>query len=280
MQVSGKVFVVTGAGNGIGRCVTLELVRRGATVAGADLDPQALAGTAELVSDRSRFTTHVLDISDRDAVAAFPGSVLAAHDHVDGLFNIAGIAQQFQTTIDVSDERIDTIMRVNFFGAVWMSRAFLPHLLKRPEGVIMNTSSLSAIVGVPGSATYGASKAALALFGYGMAQDLRADTNVTVTTVLPGAVWTDLVRKSAGMLGAPEKAAEMFSAKPEAVARRMVDTTMKGKQRVVIGRDGHFYDVVRRFSTAVADKASYLQVGKMFYAKQKKDKAAAAQAAA
>ncbi|MBO0856739.1 MAG: SDR family oxidoreductase, partial [Nocardia sp.] len=161
MRVAGKVFVVTGAGSGIGRAVSVELVRRGATVIGADVNEQGLTETGTLVADPRRFSGRRLDIGDKDAVDAFPKSVIAAHGEVDGLFNIAGIPQQFQTTVAVSDEQIDTIMRVNFFGAVWLARAFLPHLFERPEAVIMNTSSLSAIVPVPGSAVYAASKAAL-----------------------------------------------------------------------------------------------------------------------
>ncbi|MGW5382263.1 SDR family NAD(P)-dependent oxidoreductase [Nocardia sp. NPDC003963] len=268
MQVAGNVFVVTGAGNGIGRCVALELVDRGAVVVGADLDEQALAGTAALVSDPARFFSRPLDIADRDAVAAFPDSVIAAHGRVDGLFNIAGIAQELLPVAELSDSRIDLLMQVNFFGAVWMSRAFLPHLLERPEAVIMNTSSLSAIVPVPGSAIYGASKAALALFGYGLAQDLRGRSNITVTTVLPGSVWTELVRKVARELGAPEKLARGFSAEPGKVARRMVDATARGKGRVVIGKDARVYDLVRRFSTRLADRLSYLQVGHGVYPKR------------
>ncbi|MFI1236883.1 SDR family NAD(P)-dependent oxidoreductase [Nocardia salmonicida] len=264
MQIEGSVFVVTGAGNGIGRCVASELVARGAMVVGADRDEQALAATAALVTDRERFTAYPIDICDRAAVAAFPDSVIASHGRVDGLFNIAGIAQELQTVADLSDARIETLMQVNFFGAVWMSRAFLPHLLQRPRGVIMNTSSLSAIVPVPGSAVYGASKAALALFSYGLAQDLRG-SNVTVTTVLPGSVWTDLVRKVAEQMGAPEWLAKGFSAQPEQVARRIVDTTAKGKGRVVIGKDAHVYDAVRRLSTRLADRLSYLQVGHGVY---------------
>lgn len=268
MQVAGNVFVVTGAGNGIGRCVARELVDRGAIVAGADLDEQALAGTADLVSDGSRFTAHTLDIADRDAVAAFPATVLATHGRVDGLFNIAGIAQELQTIADLGDTRIETLMQVNFFGAVWMTRAFLPHLLERPAGVVLNTSSLSAIVPVPGSAVYGASKAALALYSYGLAQDLRDRSNVTVTTVLPGSVWTDLVRKVSQQMGAPENVAKAFSGKPETVARRIVDATMKGRGRVVIGKDARVYDLVRRFSTRAADRLSYLQVGHGVYPKR------------
>ncbi|MBF6436906.1 SDR family NAD(P)-dependent oxidoreductase [Nocardia cyriacigeorgica] len=265
MQITGRTFVVTGAGNGIGRCVTMELVGRGAVVIGADLDERALAETAALIADPARFTAHRLDISDHAAVTAFTDTVIATHGPVDGLFNIAGIAQELQTVTDLSDSRIETLMRVNFFGAVWLTRAFLPHLRQRPEAVIMNTSSLSAIVPVPGSAVYGASKAALALFSYGLAQDLRGRTNITVTTVLPGSVWTDLVRKVAQELGAPEKLAKGFSAKPERVARRMVEATAKGSGRVVIGKDARVYDIVRRVSTRLADRLSYLQVGHGVY---------------
>ncbi|WKG07626.1 SDR family oxidoreductase [Nocardia sp. PE-7] len=265
MRIEGSVFVVTGAGNGIGRCVVSELIARGAVVVGADRDEQALAITAALVTDRERFTAYPIDICDRAAVAAFPGRVIASHGRVDGLFNIAGIAQELQTVAELSDARIETLMQVNFFGAVWMSRAFLPHLRQRPRGVIMNTSSLSAIVPVPGSAVYGASKAALALFSYGLAQDLRGRSNVTVTTVLPGSVWTDLVRRVARQMGAPEWLAKGFSAEPERVARRIVDTTARGKGRVVIGKDAHVYDAVRRFSTRLADRLSYVQVGHGVY---------------
>ncbi|MGW5455757.1 SDR family NAD(P)-dependent oxidoreductase [Nocardia sp. NPDC003979] len=268
MHIERSVFVVTGAGNGIGRCVALELIARGAFVVGADRDEQALTATAALVTDRERFTSHPIDICDRAAVAALPASVIASHGQIDGLFNIAGIAQELQPVADLSDARIETLMQVNFFGAVWMSRAFLPHLLQRPRGVILNTSSLSAIVPVPGSAMYGASKAALALFSYGLAQDLRGRSNVTVTTVLPGSVWTDLVRKVARQMGAPEKLAKAFSAQPEHVAHRIVDATVKGTGRVVIGKDAHFYDAVRRLSTWLADRLSYLQVGHGVYPKR------------
>ncbi len=269
MQVAGKVFVVTGAGNGIGRCVAVELVRRGAVVAGADLNEQALAATAELVGDRTRFSPHRLDIGDRDAVRAFPDTVIAVHGHVDGVFNIAGIAQQFQTVTEVDDDRIETLMRVNFFGAVWMCRAFLPHLSQRPEAAIMNTSSMSAIVPVPGSTLYGASKAALAVFGYGLAQDLSGGrSNITVTTAIPGTVWTDLVRASAKELGAPEAAARAVAAKPERVAHRMIEATMRGRTRVVIGKDAHIYNFTRRLSSRLAARLAYLQVGKIFYARR------------
>ncbi|MDL9938143.1 SDR family oxidoreductase [Gordonia sp. ABSL1-1] len=266
MEIAGKVFVVTGAGSGIGRQVAIGLIERGGIVAGADLNEAGLAETAALVADPDRFSSHRLDVSDHEAVQRFPDEVSATHGQVDGLFNIAGIAQDFETVAEVTDERIEKLMRVNFWGTVWMTRAFLPLLEARPDGaVIMNTSSLSALVPVPGAAIYGASKAAVALFGYGLAQDLRKRSKVTVTTAIPGTIWTELVRKSAVALGTPEFVARSFAMKPEKAARRMIETTRKGRMRVVVGKDAHFYGVTRRLSTVVAERISYLQVGTFVY---------------
>lgn len=272
MDPAGKVFVVTGAGNGIGRQVTLELLRRGAIVAGADLNAAGLAETASLTPDSARFTSHLLDVSDREAVAEFPAAVLAVHDHVDGLFNIAGIAQEFERIAETSDDRMEALFRVNFFGTAWLTRAFLPHLEERPTAVILLTSSLSGLVPVPGSAVYGATKAAVLAFGYGLGQDLRGSSNTTVTTVLPGSVWTDIVRKSAITLGVSEKLAKSFATMPEVAARRIIDATLRGKTRQMIGKDAHFYDFVGRLSTRLANRISYAQVGGFLY---KSDKPAA-----
>lgn len=265
MQSADKVFIVTGAGNGIGRNVARELISRGATVAGVDRSESGLSETAALVANSSRFTAHVLDVSDNDAVSAFPEAVATAHGHIDGLFNIAGIAKDFERIEEITDARIEALFRVNFFGTVWLTRAVLPHLRRRPEAVIMNTSSLSAMVPVPGSAIYGASKAAVALFGYGLDQDLRSSTNITVTTALPGSVWTDIVRNSAQILGTSETLAKLFAAKPEVAARRMVDATLNGRPRVVIGRDAHAYATIAWFSNRLADRLSYAQVGRFVY---------------
>lgn len=264
MNPAGAVFIVTGAGSGIGRHVSLELISRGATVVGADVNETGLADTAAL-ADSDRFGTHPLDISDKDAVGRFPATVLARHGRIDGLFNIAGIPQHFETVPDITDEQIDRLMTINFWGTVWLTRAFLPTLQSRPDGaVIMNTSSLSAMVPFPGAAIYGASKAAVALFGYGLARDLRS-SKVTVTTAIPGTVWTELVRSSAAALGTSEALARRFAMKPERAARHLVKATLRGRMRVVVGKDAHFFSAVRRLSFRAAELLSYLQVGRFVY---------------
>lgn len=259
--------MVTGAGNGIGRQVTLELVDRGARVAAVDVNEEGLRETADGAGDR--VSPHVLDISDAEAVRAFPQTVLDEHGVVDGLFNIAGIAQDFETTFGIADERIEKIMAVNFHGTVAMTRAFLPHLVERPDGGrVLITSSLSAIVPVPGAAVYGASKAAVAYFGYGLSQDLRRRSpSVTATTVVPGTIWTDIVRNSAQTMGVPVSAAKAFAMPARKAAAKIVDATMKGRSSLVIGKDAHVYRGLGRISSRLAGRVSDLQVGTFAYRK-------------
>lgn len=267
MQIVNGVFVVTGAANGIGKCVALELLERGGRVAAADLSEAALQKLADEAQAGERLSTHVLDVADADAVAALPEAVVGAHGHVDGLFNIAGIAQNFETAGGIADARMQQIVDVNFYGTVGLTRAFLPLLEARPAGgVVMITSSLAAMVPVPGAALYGASKAAVAQFGYGLAQDLRnAKSKVTATTVLPGTIWTDLVRESAVTLGTPEAVAKAFAMPAPKAAHKMIDATLKGRGRVVIGKDARVYDLLRRVSTNLAERVSYLQVANFVY---------------
>jgi NAD(P)-dependent dehydrogenase (short-subunit alcohol dehydrogenase family) len=271
LKPAGAVFVVTGAGSGIGRQVARELVARGATVAAADVNVDGLAETQSLATDPSRITIHQLDISDKDAVERFPSEVLDRHGRVDGLFNIAGVGQSPSAVPDIADAAMERLVQINFWGTAWMTRAFLPALSERPDGaVVMNTSSLSALVPFPGAAIYGASKAAVALFGYGLARDLRASgSKVTVTTALPGTIWTELVRSSAVELGTSEALARRFAMSPERAARKLVNATLRGRMRVIVGKDAHLFSLARRISFALAERLSYLQVGWAVYRRKK-----------
>ena len=133
MQIADKIFVVTGGGNGIGREVTLELLRRGARVAAVDLSEAGLAETVALASARAdRLSTHALSVSDRAAVEALPEQVIAAHGQVDGVLNIAGIIQRFVHVEELSIEEIEKVMAVNFWGTLYMDKTFIPYLKQRP----------------------------------------------------------------------------------------------------------------------------------------------------
>ncbi|MCA9330886.1 SDR family NAD(P)-dependent oxidoreductase, partial [Candidatus Saccharibacteria bacterium] len=117
MKVADKVFVVTGAGGGIGGELVLELLHRGARVAAVDLRPEGLERLASRYDGPSdSLSTHAVDITDKAAVAKLPAGVIKCHGSVDGLVNCAGIIQPFVRVNDLDYEAIDRVMNVNFYG--------------------------------------------------------------------------------------------------------------------------------------------------------------------
>lgn len=244
MQIGGKVFVVTGGGNGIGREVVLELVRRGARVAAVDRRRESLEETRALALP-TRVTAYELDITDRGAVDELPGRVIAELGQVDGVVNVAGIIQRFVHINDLTIEEIERVLAVNFWGTLFMDKAFLPHLLTRPEACIVNVSSMGALVPVPGQGAYGASKAAVKLLTECLFAELQG-TNVAVTVVFPGAVGTRITENSGVEAPAmPVGAQPKFTSAPDA-GRQIVDAIAKGDARVLIGSDARMLDRLSR----------------------------------
>ena len=259
MQLTDKVFVVTGGGNGIGRDVTLELLSYGARVAAVDLRGDSLEETARLAAAGGRLSLHTVDVSDRAAVESLATDVPAQHGQVDGLVNVAGIIQPFVDFADLDHPDIEKVMAVNFWGVVHTSKAFLPALVARPEACIVNVSSMGALVPVPGQSIYGASKAAVKLLTEGLYAELR-DTRVQVTTVFPGAIETEIATNSAAELStAGEDVDFPMTSSPEA-ARQIVEAIRAGSPRIRIGSDATMLD---RLSRLVPVRAVDLVAKKM-----------------
>lgn len=109
----------------------------------------------------------------------------ADHAAVDGLVNVAGIIHRFVPIRDLSVEEIERVVAVNFWGTVYMCKAFLPLLEARPEATLINASSMGALIPFPGQSAYGASKAAVKLFTEGLIAELRGST-IRTAVVSPG----------------------------------------------------------------------------------------------
>lgn len=266
MNVQGKVFVITGAGNGIAREVTLQLLAKGARVAGVDLNGAGLQETASLANAGERFTQHVVNITDRDAVAALPEAVRSEHGQVDALLNIAGVIQQFVKINDLPFSEVEKVMNVNFWGVINTVKAFLPVLLERPEAAILNVSSMGAYAPVPGQAVYGASKAAVRLLTEALYAELM-DTNIAVTTIYPGAIGTNIAQNSGVSIGGDMTAEEAKAAskhkttEPKEAGRVIVDALEKGKFRATIGSDAGMMDKLSRLSPKKATEIIAKQMG-------------------
>jgi NAD(P)-dependent dehydrogenase (short-subunit alcohol dehydrogenase family) len=256
MDIQGKVFVVTGGGNGIGREVVLGLLGRGARVAAVDLSADGLAGTVSLAGPNGdRLTTHQVNVTDAEAVNALPQAVVDAHGSVDGLLNVAGIIQKFVPFAELATSDIERVINVNFWGPVNMVRAFLPHLVKRPTAAIVNVSSMGGFLPVPGQTIYGASKAAVKLFTEGLHAELM-NGPVAVTVVFPGAIGTNITQNSGVEIPGMD-AADASSHKtlpPSEAGRIIIEGMAKGKYRVLVGSDATMLDRLTRLAPERAMK--------------------------
>ena len=144
MKIAAKVIGVTGAGSGMGRRVALKALRRGAKVAAVDVSESTLAETGALANRADRLSTHVVNITDRAAVAALPGAVIERWGAVDGLVHCAGIIQPFVRLKDLDDAAIERVFAVNWWGTLYLTKTFLPILLGRPEGHIVTSVAWAA----------------------------------------------------------------------------------------------------------------------------------------
>jgi NAD(P)-dependent dehydrogenase (short-subunit alcohol dehydrogenase family) len=248
MNLADKVVVVTGAGSGMGREIALELLRRGARVAAVDVSEARLRETTSLApSDTEALATYVVNVTDKAAVEALPQAVVERFGSVDGVINCAGIIQPFVRLNDLDYAAIDRVFDVNWRGTLFMTKTFLPWLLKRHEAHIVNISSMGGFLPVPGQTVYGASKAAVKLLTEGLHSEL-ADTGVRVTVVFPGAVATNISANSGVTMRATADTAPRMIYPADRAARDILDGMERNRFRVLVGSDAKLLDRLYRLS--------------------------------
>lgn len=246
MQIENKTFLVTGAGSGIGKELSLLLVENGANVAAVDLNKETLDELKKSVPDK--IETYTLDIADKKAIDDLTKNI---GGKIDGLINNAGIIQPFVKVNDLSYDDIEKVMNVNFFGALFMTKAFLPDLLKRPEAHIVNVSSMGGFLPVPGQSVYGASKAAIKLLTEGLYAELK-NTNVGITVVFPGATATNITKNS-GLETPKENSGKKFPTLPaRKVAEIIVAGILKNKFQIFTGKDSKMMNFLYRLNPRFA----------------------------
>lgn len=252
MKLKNKVVLVTGAGSGIGRELVLALLAKKAKVAAVDIDRNGLEETKKISGNNTNISLHVLDIADKSAVEKLPKEILATHSNIDCIINNAGIIQPFVKVVDIDYEAIEKVMNVNFYGTLYMTKTFLPLLLQRPEGYIVNVSSMGGFLPVPGQSVYGASKAAVKLLTEGLYAELK-NTNVHVTAVFPGATSTNIAKNSGIKLdnsGSKKSSFPMLSAK--AAAKIIIAGIEKNKPLIFTGKDSKLMNILYRLNPVYA----------------------------
>ena len=267
MKVENKVILVTGGGNGMGRELVLNLLSKGASVAAVDINETALHETVELAGNKSdKLSTYIVNITDKDAVATLPAQVITRHGAIDGIINNAGIIQPFVRVNDIDYATIERVIQVNFYGTLYMTKACLPHLLKRPEAHITNISSMGGFLPFPGQTIYGASKAAIKLFTEGLRSELL-NTSVKVTVVFPGAIGTNIQANSgvSNMSNAESDSGKglMQPLAPSKAAQMIVNGIEQDRYRVLVGLDARFLDLLYRLTPPYAAKLIAWQMQSM-----------------
>ena len=190
-DLSGKVVVLTGGADGIGRECALAYARQEATVVILDRDLEAARRAASEVGGGS-MALHA-DVSDGDAVRNAIRTVLDRCGRIDAVHNNAGIASPSKPLHDTSETEWDDLMRINLKSIYWTTR-FAFEALRESEGAILNTASMVGLIGQQNHAAYVASKGAMISLTKAMAADY-ARYAIRVNAVCPAGVWTPMLEK-------------------------------------------------------------------------------------
>jgi NAD(P)-dependent dehydrogenase (short-subunit alcohol dehydrogenase family) len=254
-----KVSVVTGGGSGIGRAASLALAGQGSAVAVCDLDEGRARETADsIVKAGGRASIHQVDVASEDRMRALVEEVLTEHGVVDVVVNNAGIAPPMTKAVDISLDQFRKVMDINFWGMVYGSLLFLPHLLSRPEANLVNVSSNAGLVGYSRMTPYSSSKFAIRGFTESLRMELRSSP-VKLTVVCPGATHTSIMANSPLMGDQQRQKMQRsfdtsWARPPEAVGDAIVKGILKNRPRCLVGPDTALLDLVARILPGLYSK--------------------------
>ena len=237
--------IITGAGSGIGRQLTIQAAAEGAYVIATDINEGGLAETRQQAS--GQVTTTHLDVSDADAIRAFADETIPtlANQRLI-LVNNAGVALGSGPFSVTELDEFEWLLNINLWGVVRMTKAFLPFMMTQGTGHIVNLSSVFGLAGVMNQSAYCTAKFGVRGFSDVLRMELL-DTNIGVTCVHPGGIKTNIATnarlgKSGFVSNAMhrqgtisfEKAAKTT---PQEAARQIWNGVRQNKARVLIGAD-------------------------------------------
>ena len=253
-QLRDRVAVITGAGSGIGRALAHALAAEGCHLALVDVDAARLEDVqGELEASDRRVTTYVVDVSDRAAMQALPGHVVADHGAAHIVINNAGVTVVGDIETQ-SLEDLDWIVGINFWGVLYGCKFFIPILKQQEEGHIVNLSSMFGLIGLPTQGAYCATKAAVRSLSESLSAEL-AHTNVRVTSVHPGGIRTNVAADARFNKDvANEERTELadffdnLRVSPDHAAKRIVEAIKAGDSRLLICVETYATDWLRRLA--------------------------------
>lgn len=252
----GKAVVLTGAASGIGAALAQQLAARGARLLLADVDATRLeALAAGLKVSSGTVLTQSCDVADEAQLQTLAGRSVSELGGADILINNAGVALVAPvSSLALADAQ--WLMGINFWGVVNGCRLFLPQLTRRPGSVIVNISSIFAMLSVPTQSIYNASKAAVRAFSDALREEVR-EQGVQVLCVHPGGIRTRIVEQArmrdiSLVADTPEAMRQRFldnaPTSAEQAASAILDAIERGQTRLLIGRDAKWGDFIYRLA--------------------------------
>lgn len=230
-----KVVWITGASSGIGEALARAFSRGGAQLVLSARRAAELERVRQGCDHPERHCVLPLDLTDFDA-AALTAQVIERFGRIDMLVNNGGVSQR--GTVAETEMEVDRrIMEINYFGAIALTKAVLPHMLTQGAGRVVVISSLSGKLSTARRSAYAASKHALHGFFNALRTEVHGD-GVGVTLVCPGYVRTDLSRHAISGDGRAHGQVDATQARgldPDELASRILDAVARNKDEVLIG---------------------------------------------
>jgi 2-hydroxycyclohexanecarboxyl-CoA dehydrogenase len=236
-SLKGKVAVVTGAGSGMGRAIAVRLAEDGAAVAIWDVNGEGAAETAKTIADAGGKSLAITaDCSERAAIEKAAAETRSKLGAIGILVNNAGIAP-FTPFLEVDDELLDRVFRINLRGPYIVTREVIPDMIAAKWGRIINITSSSVQSGSPMQTHYTASKGGLLGFTKSLAMEF-GKTGITVNMIPPGSIDTPMLR-GAIIMQEPGRVEAYGAALP-------------------VGRIGQVADIAAAASYLASEEASYI----------------------
>ena len=207
MDFTGKVALITGGANGIGRATAHAFARAGAKLVLVDRDQAAGEGAAGAIRQQGGEARFVAaDVTKSADVQGYVKAALDAYGRIDCFFNNAGIEGKVAHTAECDEAMFDQVIAINIKGVFLGLRHVLPVMIKQGSGAVVNTASVAGLTGTPGMPAYVASKhAVLGLTKTASGEVAR--NGVRVNAVCPGPVETRMIKSLASMLNADDPSA-------------------------------------------------------------------------
>lgn len=229
MRLSDKRVLVTGAGQGLGRALALHFARAGAEVVVTDVVAERVARVAEELSAAGRpALSYRLDVTSAEQVRDVRDRIESDRGPIDVLVNNAGVVFG-GGFLDVPLERHRLTVDVNLCGIMTVTHTFLPVLLTRPEGYLVNIVSASAVVALPWATSYAASKAAALSFSDSLREELRLTgrRNLRIMAVCPSYI-------STGLFDGAKPPTLTWMLQPDFVAAATVRAVERGRDFLIL----------------------------------------------